>query len=166
MMKTVPIHNLTKSAFAPYGEVIEKDGARSFLINNEKCRRHHALAIAEVAGGDDEGCVGISIFSGQPYELPLDLKMVERHPLGSQAFYPLGTSEWLVIVCEDNAGTPVNPKVFRATSDQGININRNQWHGVLTPLHEPSDFLVVDRIGEVPNLEEYFFDEPFVVQNN
>lgn len=152
---------LTKERFAAYGQVIEKDGSESFLINNGNCRRHHALATAEITGVD---CgVGISIFAGQPYELPMQLSLVERHPLGSQAFYPLGAKDWLVIVCDDDDGTPVSPKVFLASSDQGISLNRGVWHGVLTPLYEPCDFLVVDRIGEGNNLEEYTFDTPYAV---
>ena len=152
---------LTKERFAAYGDVIEKDGSESFLINNGNCRRHHALATAEIAGPDCK--VGISIFAGQPYELPLQLSLVERHPLGSQAFYPLGDRRWLVIVCDDQNGLPVNPQVFLAEPDQGISLNRGVWHGVLTPLEVASDFLVVDRVGEGDNLQEHYFDTPFVV---
>ena len=152
---------LTKERFADYGQVIEKYGSESFLINNGNCRRHHALATAEIAGPDCE--VGISIFAGQPYELPLQLSLVERHPLGSQAFYPLGDKAWLVIVCDDDNGTPVSPKVFLASADQGVSLNRGVWHGVLTPLHDACDFLVVDRIGEGNNLEEHIFDTPYQV---
>ncbi len=160
-MKRVAIEKLTKRAFAPYGEVIEKAGAQQLTINRGKCIRHHTLATADVTGNGAD--VVINIFSGQPYSLPHTLDMVERHPLGSQAFYPLGTKEWLVIVCEDEGGKPVSPKAFRASPDQGINLKRNQWHGVLTPLHEASDFLVVDRAGDGNNLEEFFFDEPYLV---
>jgi ureidoglycolate lyase len=152
---------LTKEIFANYGQVIEKAGSESFLINNGNCRRHHALATAEVTGAN--GQVGISIFASQPYELPLQLSLVERHPLGSQAFYPLGNQDWLVIICDDDNGTPVSPQVFLASADQGINVNRGVWHGVLTPLVEASDFLVVDRVGDGNNLEEFTFYTPYSV---
>ena len=59
---------LNKSDFSSFGSVIEKKGSNSFLINNGKCERHHALALAEISGID--GKIGISIFSGQPYSLP------------------------------------------------------------------------------------------------
>jgi len=152
---------LNKAEFAAYGEVIEKPGAESFLINNGNCRRYHALAVADIV--EAGGKVGISIFAGQPYDLPLDLAMVERHPLGSQAFYPLGDRNWLVIVCMDDNGSPVDPQVFLAGPDQGINLNRGVWHGVLTPLEMASDFLVVDRVGEGENLEEHYFSTPYRV---
>ena len=152
---------LSQESFAPYGQVIEKAGSQSFLINNGNCRRHHALAVADIAGPD--GQVGISILAGKPYELPLELSLVERHPLGSQAFYPLGNHDWLVIVCDDDNGTPVSPQAFLVNADQGISLNRGVWHGVLTPLVEASDFLVVDRVGEGNNLEEFTFPTPYQV---
>ena len=148
---------LTREAFAPFGDVIEKKGSDSFPINRGKCQRHHALSTAEVMG--DDARVIMSIFAGQAYQLPHRVDLVERHPLGSQAFYPLGNDPWLVIVCADDSGIPIAPKAFLASSDQGINLYRNVWHGVLTPLVSDADFLVVDRDGEGKNLEEYSFDE-------
>ena len=45
----------------------------------------------------------------------------------------------------------------------GINIHRNIWHGVLTPLHHPGLFAVIDRIGDGVNLEEVTLDPPYVI---
>ena len=44
-----------------------------------------------------------------------------------------------------------------------MNYTRNTWHGVLTPIGEDQDFLVVDRGGDGNNLEEHFFAEPFEI---
>ena len=165
MSETLIAQPLTADAFSPYGDVIEKPGAEQILINRDKCVRHHALSCADVISSKagDAGKVGISIFAGTPYELPHVLDLVERHPLGSQAFYPLGNDPWLVTVCADEGGRPVKPVAFLATSDQGINIKRGTWHGVLTPLYHPADFLVVDRIGDGDNLEEFTFDNPYQI---
>ena len=152
---------LTKEAFAPFGDVIEKAGAQSFPINNGHCIRFHDLAKVETIGAAARSM--ISIFSSKPYSLPLHLEMVERHPLGSQAFVPLSKHPFLVIACKDNNGTPEIPQAFIATNWQGINFKKNTWHGVLTPLVTDSDFLVIDRGGEGKNLEEYFFDEPYEI---
>jgi len=166
MTKTIDARPLTKALFDAYGQVIEKVGSHNFPINSGKCTRHHALATADIEG--EGACAIISIFAGQPYSLPHTVELLERHPLGSQAFYPLGKSPWLVIVCDDDNGRPVDPKCFMATHDQGINLKRNVWHGVLTPLLEPSDFLVVDRGGEGENLEEFRLakDTRFIVNAN
>ena len=155
---------LTQDAFLPYGQIIEKTGAQEFPINDGKCTRHHALAEVEIDGGNAKSI--ISIFSSQPYALPHLVSLVERHPLGSQAFYPLGSHPWLVIVCDDDDGQPHAPKCFFATANQGINLRKNVWHGVLTPLMKQSDFIVVDRAGDENNLEEHHFDadQRFVIE--
>ena len=161
MNKRIIAKPLTKDGFRAYGDVIEKSGANNFKINNRNCTRYHDLCRAEVTG--EGGQVGLNIFSAAPYELPLKLSLVERHPMGSQAFYPLGTQQWLVIVCDDEEGAPVRPTAFLASPNQGINLHRGVWHGVLTPLYQISDFLVMDRVGEGINLEEYTFETPFEV---
>jgi ureidoglycolate lyase len=149
---------LTAAAFAPFGQVIEMEGAHHYPINSGMTERYHDLARVELGGVHPRPL--ISIFRGQPYALPLDLKLVERHPLGSQAFYPLSDSPWLVIVAEDDAGTPTRFRAFRPSAGQGVNIAMNTWHGVLTPLERPSDYLVVDRGGDGNNLEEFHFQTP------
>ena len=160
-MSTIAIEALTAGAFAPFGQVIETSGAHHYPINNGMTERYHDLARVELGGVHARPL--ISIFHGQPYALPLSLKLVERHPLGSQAFYPLGTSPWLVIVAEDDGGSPVRLRAFAPGPGQGINIAMNTWHGVLTPLEVEADFLVVDRGGDGNNLEEHHFETPLTV---
>lgn len=159
--RTITALPLTREAFAPFGDVIETAGAEHFAINNGKCERYHDLATVEAAGPGARAIV--SIFSGTPYELPLKLTMVERHPFGSQAFIPLSPRPFLVIICEDTDEGPGRPAAFVAAPGQGVNYPRNRWHGVLTPIGQPQDFAVVDRAGEGTNLEEFFFDEPWTI---
>jgi len=160
-MSTILVEPLTPEAFAPFGQVIQTEGAHHYPINNGMTERFHDLARVELGGVHARPL--ISIFRGQPYELPLTLKLVERHPLGSQAFYPLSNSPFLVIVATDLSGVPETPRAFLTAPRQGVNIAMNIWHGVLTPLHQVSDFLVVDRGGEGNNLEEHHFDVPHTV---
>ena len=152
---------LTASAFAPFGEVIEAGPKPSFQINQGMCDRFHDLARVEVA--DKAGRPGISLGHGRPYALPLTLTMVERHPLGSQAFIPLGPDPFLVVVAPDEGGTPGRPLAFMTSPGQGVNYRRGTWHGVLTPLGRPATFLIVDRIGDGTNLAEHFYDEPWTI---
>jgi ureidoglycolate lyase len=159
--RNLTIERLTAEAFAPFGQVIELTGAHHYPINNGMTERYHDLARVELAGAEARPL--ISIFRGQPYALPLNLKMVERHPFGSQAFYPLSDAPWLVIVADDSSGAPSRPRVFRPATRQGVNIAINTWHGVLTPLERASEYLVVDRGGAGTNLEEHFFDEPYTI---
>lgn len=162
MPTTIPAQPLTKEAFAPFGEVIEKRGSEQRLINNGKCIRHHDLATIDVRG--DAARPVINIFAGTAYDLPLVLAMVERHPLGSQAFIPMHDRPFLVIVCPNENGTPGVPQAFVTEPGQGVNFPAGQWHGVLTPIGADGDFVVVDRDGEGNNLEEYFFEEPYLIE--
>lgn len=160
MTQILTAQTLTAAAFAPFGDVIELSGEPDYWINRNKCGRYHDLARLDFA---DNGRAGISLFHGQPYELPLLLDMVERHPLGSQAFLPMSAEPYLVIVAPDRDGVPLAPQVFLAQASQGVNYHRGTWHGVLTPLQRSALFAVVDRIGDGNNLEEHYFTTPYQV---
>ena len=152
---------LARDAFAPFGDVIETACARQVPINAGLCIRYHDLAHVECLG--EAARPLISIFRSKPRLLPYRFDLVERHPLGSQAFYPLSGQPWLVIATPDEAGRPGRPEAFLAGPDQGVNFRAGTWHGVLTPLDEEASFLVVDRGGEGGNLEEFVYPEPWRV---
>lgn len=152
---------LTRAAFARFGDVLDTDWPDRFAINAGRCERFHEIARVEAAGED--GRAILSIFRGAAAVLPLTLSLVERHPLGSQAFMPLGGRPFLVVVCPDEEGRPGEPEAFLTKPGQGVNYRRNVWHGVLTPLGEPQDFLVADRGGRGCNLEEFRFETPWTI---
>ena len=153
---------LTRENFAEFGDVIDTGGGLHYPINGGMTERFHALARPEAAGPG--GHVLINIFTGQPYRLPLTLCMVERHPLGSQAFMPLSPRPFLVVVCPDGEDGPGEPQAFVTAPGQGVNYPCNLWHGVLTVIGEPQDFLVVDRGGDGMNLEEHVFETPYEIR--
>lgn len=157
MIEVLDVEPLTKAAFAPFGDVIEVEGAERRLINNGTTERFHDLAKVEASGTN--GRVLINIFRGQSFSLPVDIVMLERHPFGSQAFVPLNGRPFLVVVAEDDNGKPAKPRAFLANGDQGVNYWRNVWHHPLVALEQTSDFLIVDRAGDENNLEEYFLTD-------
>jgi len=161
MSQTITATPLTAAAFAEFGSVIEAAGDPSFMINDGLCGRFHDIARPETVG--EEGAVAISVGKSNSVSLPLSLSMVERHPLGSQAFIPMNGTRFVVIVAPDEGGKPGTPKAFLSNGAQGIQYKSNCWHGVLAPLSGPSDFLIVDRIGNGNNLEEHHFDTPFTI---
>ncbi len=116
-MIPLPIRPLSHSEFAPFGDVIEPDDAKSFPINAGKCIRYHDLARVETSG--PEARTLVSLLKGEPYDIPLTLKMVERHPLGSQAFIPLTGNPFLVVVAPDEGGEPGEPIAFETGPGQG-----------------------------------------------
>jgi ureidoglycolate lyase len=159
--RTVAVEPLTREGYAPFGQVIETKGAQHYQINGGMTERYHDLARIELGGVHPRPL--ISIARGKPYKLPLTLRMMERHPLGSQAFYPLSGRPFLSIVAPDVSGRPGAPRAFRCAPVQGINMAMNTWHAVLTPLEAESDFLLIDRGGEGNNLEMHEFEEPWLV---
>ena len=161
MARTVIAEPLTADAFAPFGDVIDSAGIEPVLINAGKCERFNDLARVEATG--PEARVLISLFHAGGYPIPLQLDLVERHPFGSQAFMPLDSRPFLVVVCPDDNGVPGAPRAFVTRPGQGVNYHRNVWHGVLTPIGEPQRFLVVDRGGAGANLVEHPFEEPYTV---
>ncbi len=153
------VQPLTKESFAPYGDVIEVNGSEHFLINNGSTARYHDLAKVEATG--DNGRTLINIFRATPLGYPLNVKMVERHPMGSQAFIPMGNEDYLILVAKAGETVSVDDlKAFRATSDQGVNYHIGTWHHPILALNKVSDFLVVDRSGDGDNCDELFFDQP------
>ena len=151
-MNLLQARPLTKEAFAPFGQVIELDGARQFDINGGTTRRFHDLAAIDTLA--DGGRPIVNLFRAQPRPLPLRLNLMERHPLGSQAFIPLVARPYVVVVAPDEGGRPGPLQAFLTQGWQGVNYDRNVWHHPLLALDEVSDFLVVDRGGEGQNLEE------------
>src|SRR3954454_7827932 len=161
MTDKLAVRPLSKESFAPFGEVLETDGAETRLINAGTCTRFHALAAVETQG---EGARTIvSLFRAEPTASPIHLSMMERHPLGSQAFWPLSGGDWLVAVAPDENGRPGAPLVFRASRGQGLCHAPNVWHHPLLALGQVADFLVVDRDGPGVNLEEARYETPYAV---
>jgi ureidoglycolate lyase len=141
------IEPLSAEAFRPFGDVIEaSDAARHFPINDGYAERYHDLARVDVTSGG--GHVLVNIFRAKPRSLPIELQLLERHPLGTQAFMPLSPLPYLVVVAPA-AEEPdfKNVRCFQAAPGQGVNYARGTWHHPLIALHDPCDFLVIDRGG-------------------
>jgi ureidoglycolate lyase len=148
--------SLTSEGFAPFGDVVAIEDASHFSINQGFAERYNDLAQVDIAA--DHGEVSVSIVTAEPRPYPIDIRLMERHPLGSQIFYPLQDRDWLVVVAEKLTDI-ASFRAFRASGRQGVNYARNVWHHPLLVLDPNSRFLVVDRKGPGNNLEEVWFDE-------
>ena len=152
---------ITREAFAPFGDLIETSGAASYPINEGTTTRFHNLAAVDV--NEEGGNPLISIFRGEPRSFPFEIKMMESHPIASQAFYPLSHQPYLVVVAKpSNAPTADDLKAFTVQPDQGVNYHRGVWHHPLLSLNTISEFLIIDRGGPGENLDEYYFDNSVV----
>jgi ureidoglycolate lyase len=156
-MRELAVEPLTAAAFAPFGDVIEPASAKAtYAINDGTATRYHDLARIDTAAGD--GRTVVSIFRAQPRAFPFAVEMLERHPLGSQAFVPMGPAPYLVVV---GTGAGDVPRAFLARDGQGVNFHRGTWHHPLLALERESAFLVIDRDGPGGNCDEIRLVEPY-----
>jgi ureidoglycolate lyase len=153
---------LTAAAFAQFGNVIETVGHTPRIINEGTSERFDDLAPVDVLANG--GRPLLSIFKATPRPLPFKVKGLERHPLSSQAFYPLDGLPFLVVVAEPG-DTPWAGRIraFRAEGNQGVSYRRNTWHHSLLALGRTCHFLVIDRGGSEENCDEVVVDPAVVV---
>jgi len=168
------VQPLTAESFAPFGEVIEaSERMQHYPINGGSTERFHDLARLDAGS---EGRVIVSIFRAAPRALPFIVGMMERHPLGSQAFMPLvgsgvtrdfpgSAAPPYLIVVAPRGPAPVAAQLcgFLAQAHQGVNFAAGVWHHPLLALDATSDFLVLDRDGPGDNCEEVEVTPPAVI---
>jgi ureidoglycolate lyase len=147
------IEPLTVDAFRPFGEVIDKRTAKQIGINYGLTTRYHDLAHVD-AGGEDARVL-INIFRTAPLPLPHHVRVMERHPLGSQAFIPLGSTRFYVLTATGaHRPDPHTFRLFITDGYQGVNYSRNTWHHFQIVIDHVAEFIVIDRGGAGANLDE------------
>lgn len=152
---------LTRTAFAPFGDVIETDQAQHYPINDGWTERFHDLAQVQFDSG---GRPLVSIFRSTPLPLPHPVRVMERHPLGSQAFMPLGGEAFLILVAAPgDSVTASTLRLFVSNGRQGVNYHRNVWHHPVLAVGRVTDFLIVDRGGPGDNCDELHFASPLAL---
>ena len=128
------------------------DQSAPLLINEGHSLRYDDLADIDVV--EASGRPLINIFRSTPKPLPLILRTMERHPLSSQTFIPLGDQPYLVVVARAGEFDINAIEVFLAGNRQGVNYHRGTWHHYSLALNKICDFLVIDRGGEGENCDE------------
>lgn len=152
-LKPIP---LSAQGFEQFGQVIELENAEQISINHGLTTRFHDLL--HIDTNDQDGRPIVSLFRTAPIPLPHKVTMMERHPLGSQGFIPMGAQPFLVLVGKE-IGQQNNLQfddlaLFITNGRQGINLNKNIWHHFQIVLDSTQDFIVIDRAGAGTNLEE------------
>lgn len=161
IINVVP-QQLTAESFAVYGDVISvSESAEHFAINDGHTMRYHDLAEVDVT--EQQGTTLLNIFRSTPLAFPLPIEMMERHPLGSQAFIPMSNQPYVVVVAPSGELDTSKIEVFLASSKQGVNYHKGTWHHFCLALNEVSDFLVVDRGGKGDNCDVEKLDGSLVI---
>lgn len=158
MAEALQVQPLTRAAFAPFGDVVEFEGRDFFAINNGMADRYHALA--EVELGDAQSRAIISLVASRRFDMPRRVDHLEYHPLGSQAFLPLDTHPFIVVVCPAAAEPDLaSLQAFVTDGSQGINYRLGTWHHVLLTPYAPMRFVCVDRAGPGDNCIDHHIPE-------
>ena len=162
MTITLQPQPLTKERFAPYGDVIESAVDRTAAMNDERFERFDDLCSIDMK---DAGRVAVSIARCRvATSLPYRFDVVERHPLGSQAFVPLTPCKMIVVVAPPEGDVEASRlRAFVSNGRQGINYHRGTWHMPLIAFDAGQEFLIVDRAGDAPNCDERKLDEAVVL---
>jgi len=160
---TLRAEPLSSDRFAPYGQVIEtsRDGAEA--MNAARFERFDDLCDVDLI---DDGRVSVSIARCRtPTTLPLQLDMLERHPLGSQAFIPLSPCKIVIVVAPPEEAIDTSAlRAFVTNGRQGFNYRRGTWHMPLISFEAGQEYLIIDRGGKDANCEQHTLDAAVVLQ--
>tara|TARA_Y100000996_G_scaffold13280_1_gene10392 strand:- start:8 stop:505 length:498 start_codon:yes stop_codon:yes gene_type:complete len=147
IIQPIPI---TKENFAKFGQLITTENIEPLEINNGYAKRFDK--IAELDTSTENGETTISIFSALKRSFPMKIDMMEKHPLGSQAFIPMKETTFLTFVAPEGEKPKIEKiESFIVPQGKGVNYKAGVWHFPLIST-EDMDFLVVDRKGSGENL--------------
>ena len=150
MEKIIIPNKITKDNFSSFGDIISTKDVKPIDINEGYAKRFDDLAEIDIS--NDEGKAIVSIFSALKRNFPMKIDMMEKHPLGSQAFIPMKETTFLVLVAPQGDKPDINMiKSFIVPPGIGINYKPGIWHFPLISTVD-MNFLVVDRKGPGNNL--------------
>ena len=148
---------ITRKNFAAYGDLISSDNIKPVNINAGYAKRFDNLA--NINTSRDEGKTIVSIFSAIKRTFPMKIDMMEKHPLGSQAFIPMKETTFITFVAPQDEKPEISKiESFIVPPGIGINYKPTVWHFPLIST-ENMNFLVVDRQGNGKNLIVHNFEK-------
>jgi len=161
MRKIIKPTEITRKNFAAYGDLISSDSIKPININAGYAKRFDNLA--KINTSKDKGKTIVSIFSALKRSFPMKIDMMEKHPLGSQAFVPMKETIFLSFVAPPGDAPEINKiQSFIIPPKMGINYKPGIWHFPLIST-EDTNFLVIDRKGNDENLTIHKFEKEEIV---
>ena len=152
---------ISRSSFSAYGDLISTDDINPMDINAGYAKRFDNLANVDTSS--DGGKTVVSIFSALKRTFPMKIDMMEKHPLGSQAFIPMKETTFLSFVAPLGKSPEINKiQSFIIPPKTGINYKTGIWHFPLIST-EDTNFLVIDRKGNGDNLIIHKFEKEKII---
>ena len=163
MQKIIKPIKINRSNFSAYGDLITTDDINPIDINAGYAKRFDNLANLNTT--KDDGKTIVSIFSALKRTFPMTVDMMEKHPLGSQAFIPMKETTFLCFVAPQGEYPEINKiQSFIIPPKTGINYKPGIWHFPLIST-EDINFLVIDRMGKGENLIIHKFEKEKIILN-
>jgi len=161
MEKIIKPIKITKLNFTVFGDLISFNDIMPMDINEGYAKRFDNLA--NINTSKDGGKTIISIFSALKRTFPMKINMMEKHPLGSQAFMPMKETTFLSFVAPPGRSPEIDKiQSFIIPPKTGINYKPGIWHFPLIST-EDTNFLVIDRKGSGENLIIHKFEKEKII---
>ena len=161
MEKIIKPIKINRSNFSDYGDLISASDINPIDINAGYAKRFDNLANLNTS--KDGGKAIVSIFSALKRKFPMKIDMMEKHPLGSQAFIPMKETTFLCFVAPPGDSPDINKiQSFIIPPKNGINYKPGIWHFPLIST-EDTNFLVIDRKGNGENLTIHKFENQEII---
>ena len=161
-MNFLKIETIDQNNFSSFGDIIDKkSSSKQISINQGTTKRYSEISKLNL--NENNGDSFVSIFSGKPRPFPIEIKILEKHPLATQTFLPIQSFDWLIVVAQEENNMPClnTLRCFKVNSEMGVTYKKNIWHHPLL-VTKNQDFWVIDRINNFEknneNLEEFYFD--------
>ena len=161
MEKIIKPVKISRSNFSSYGDLISTDDINPMNINEGYAKRFDNLANLDTS--KDSGKTIVSIFSALKRTFPMKIHMMEKHPLGTQAFIPMKETTFLAFVAPSGESPEIDKiQSFVIPPKRGINYKPGIWHFPLIST-ENINFLVIDRKGSGENLIIHKFEKEKII---
>ena len=161
MEKIIKPVKISRSNFSSYGDLISTDDINPININEGYAKRFDNLANLDTS--KDSGKTIVSIFSALKRTFPMKIHMMEKHPLGTQAFIPMKETTFLAFVALSGESPEIDKiQSFIIPPKMGINYKPGIWHFPLIST-ENINFLVIDRKGSGDNLIIHKFEKEKII---
>ena len=148
---------ITEDNFSLYGDLITTKNKISEDINKKTTQSFFDLANIEILGEDKNA--RLNIFNAKKRIFPLNIDMLEMHPLSSQVFLPMSKTDFIVLVAPIDKKPDLNKiEVFKISKGDGINIKASIWHFPLISIQD-AQFITIDKKDAEKNIEIYNFIE-------
>ena len=162
-MNVIKAKKITKKNFSKFGQLIDTSKKNPININDGYAKRFDNLINIDASKKKGEAIV--SIFKAKKRRFPMKIDMMEKHPLGSQAFIPMKETTFLCFVAPPGESPEINKiQSFIIPPKNGINYKPGTWHFPLIST-EDTNFLVIDRKGEGKNLIIHKFKKEKIILN-